>query len=231
MYQQTTKEEVIEQIAPLESQLKTLNDDRAKLAGKLEENERLKQQQAQVQGQIDWLNEKLTLANYLSGLIGSADGKRFRNFAQGLTLDHLITLANHHMTAFDNRYALQRKDDESLELFVVDQWQADNLRDTKTLSGGETFLVSLALALGLSDLVSKRISIDSLFLDEGFGTLDENTLDLAMNALEQLQSQGKMIGVISHVKEMQERIHLQVRISKSAGTGTSSLDPKYRYTG
>ena len=231
MYQQTTKEEVIEQIVPLESQLKTLNDDRAKLAGKLEENERLKQQQAQVQGQIDWLNEKLTLANYLSGLIGSADGKRFRNFAQGLTLDHLITLANHHMTAFDNRYALQRKDDESLELLVVDQWQADNLRDTKTLSGGETFLVSLALALGLSDLVSKRISIDSLFLDEGFGTLDENTLDLAMNALEQLQSQGKMIGVISHVKEMQERIHLQVKVSKSAGTGTSSLDPKYRYTG
>ena len=231
MYQQTTKEEVIAQIVPLESQLKTLNDDRAKLAGKLEENERFKQQQAQVQSQIDWLNEKLTLANYLSGLIGSADGKRFRNFAQGLTLDHLITLANHHMTAFDNRYALQRKDDESLELLVVDQWQADSLRDTKSLSGGETFLVSLALALGLSDLVSKRISIDSLFLDEGFGTLDENTLDLAMNALEQLQSQGKMIGVISHVKEMQERIHLQVKISKSAGTGTSSLDPKYRYTG
>ena len=230
MYQQTTKEEVIEQIVPLESQLKTRNDDRAKLAGKLEENERLKQQQAQVQGQIDWLNEKLTLANYLSGLIGSADGKRFRNFAQGLTLDHLITLANHHMTAFDNRYTLQRKDDESLELLVVDQWQADNLRDTKSLSGGETFLVSLALALGLSDLVSKRISIDSLFLDEGFGTLDENTLDLAMNALEQLQSQGKMIGVISHVKEMQERIHLQVKITKSAGSGKSSLDAKYRHT-
>ena len=114
----------------------------------------------------------------LSSLIGSRDGDKFRKFAQGLTLDHLLFLANQRLTHLHGRYQLQRKKNEVLSLEVVDRWQADIVRDTKTLSGGESFLVSLALALALSDLVSSQTSIDSLFLDEGFGTLDTETLEI-----------------------------------------------------
>ena len=111
---------------------------------------------------------------------------------------------------------------------MVDTWQGDVVRDTKTLSGGESFLVSLALALGLSDLVSHKTSIDSLFLDEGFGTLDAETLDLALDALDSLNASGKMIGVISHVEAMKERIPVQLKVSKKSGLGISELDAVYR---
>ena len=106
----------------------------------------------------------------------------------------------------------------------MDTWQGDVARDTRTLSGGESFLVSLALALALSDLVSHKTSIDSLFLDEGFGTLDGDTLDMALDALDTLNASGKMIGVISHVEGMKERIAVQIRVSKGAGVGVSRLE-------
>jgi exonuclease SbcC len=111
---------------------------------------------------------------------------------------------------------------------VVDTWQGDVVRDTKTLSGGESFLVSLALALGLSDLVSHKTSIDSLFLDEGFGTLDAETLDMALDALDSLNASGKMIGVISHVEAMKERIPVQIKVRKQSGLGVSELESCYR---
>ena len=110
----------------------------------------------------------------------------------------------------------------------MDTWQGDLVRDTKTLSGGESFLVSLALALALSDLVSHKTSIDSLFLDEGFGTLDSETLDVALDALDNLNSSGKMIGVISHVEAMKERIPTQLRVKKKSGLGISELNSKFR---
>lgn len=109
----------------------------------------------------------------------------------------------------------------------MDTWQGDVARDTKTLSGGESFLVSLALALALSDLVSHKTSIDSLFLDEGFGTLDGETLEIALDALDHLNASGKMIGIISHVEALKERIPVQLKIHKSAGSGVSRLDPQY----
>lgn len=105
----------------------------------------------------------------------------------------------------------------------MDLWQGDVVRDTKTLSGGESFLVSLALALSLSDLVSHKTSIDSLFLDEGFGTLDPETLDLALDALDTLNATGKMIGVISHVNALKERVPVQIKVSKKVGLGESQL--------
>jgi len=108
----------------------------------------------------------------------------------------------------------------------VDTWQADAVRDTKTLSGGESFLVILALAL--SDLVSHKTRIDSLFLDEVFGTLDREALDIALDALDNLNTLGKMIGVISHVDALKERIPVQIEIRKMSGLGVSQLDKRFR---
>ena len=161
---------------------------------------------------------------HLSQLIGSRDGDKFRKFAQGLTLDNLVWLANNQLNRLHGRYLLKRKTSEALELEVVDTWQADAVRDTRTLSGGESFLVSLALALALSDLVSHKTRIDSLFLDEGFGTLDSETLDTALDALDALNATGKTIGVISHVEAMKERIPVQIKVRKINGLGYSKLD-------
>ena len=110
----------------------------------------------------------------------------------------------------------------------MDTWQADSLRDTTTLSGGESFLVSLALALALSDLVSCKTSIDSLFLDEGFGMLDNETLEIALDALDSLNASGKMIGVISHIDAMKDRIPVQIHV-KMHGLGFSQLDDAYKF--
>lgn len=159
----------------------------------------------------------------LNSLIGSSDGARYRRFAQGLTLQQLIVLANRQLAMLHNRYQLARHSDTELELVVLDTWQADSLRDTKTLSGGESFLVSLALALALSDLVSSKTRIDSLFLDEGFGTLDADTLDSALSALDNLNASGKMIGIISHVEALKERIALQIKVEKQQGLGYSQI--------
>ncbi|MFW3411416.1 AAA family ATPase [Aliarcobacter butzleri] len=161
----------------------------------------------------------------LNEMIGSASGDKFAKFAQGITLDQLIYLANKHLQILSPRYELQRSSDSSklLEIEIIDGFQGDVVRPVSTLSGGESFIVSLSLALGLSALASQKISIDSLFLDEGFGTLDSDSLELALNALNQLQSSGKMVGVISHVEALKERIPLQIRIMPK-GDGTSILD-------
>ncbi|AYC18024.1 Nuclease SbcCD subunit C [Dickeya dianthicola] len=164
---------------------------------------------------------------YLNQLIGSQKGDKFRRFAQGLTLDHLVFLANRQLSRLHGRYLLQRKASDTLELQVADTWQADAVRDTRTLSGGESFLVSLALALALSDLVSTKTRIDSLFLDEGFGTLDGETLDTALDVLDNLNASGKSIGVISHVEAMKDRIQVQIRVRKRNGLGVSQLDSAY----
>ncbi len=164
---------------------------------------------------------------YLHSLIGSASGDKFRRFAQGLTLDNLVQLANQQLDKLHGRYQLMRKENEGLGLSVLDTWQGDVVRDTKTLSGGESFLVSLALALALSDLVSHKTSIDSLFLDEGFGTLDAETLDVALDALDNLNASGKMIGVISHIEAMKERIPTQLKVIKRNGVGLSALEKPY----
>jgi len=161
----------------------------------------------------------------LNEMIGSASGDKFAKFAQGITLDQLIYLANKHLQILSPRYELQRNSDSNklLEIEIIDGFQGNVIRPVSTLSGGESFIVSLSLALGLSSLASQKISIDSLFLDEGFGTLDSDSLELALNALNQLQSSGKMVGVISHVEALKERIPLQIRVMPK-GDGTSVLD-------
>ncbi|UTH73565.1 AAA family ATPase [Chromobacterium sp. IIBBL 290-4] len=189
------------------------------------QNDELRQgnQQALLQ-QIEHQAGETDIWQRLNSLIGSKEGDKYRKFAQGLTLDHLMHLANRHLAKLHGRYLLQRKSGGELELEILDAWQADAARDTRTLSGGESFLVSLALALALSDLASHKTSIDSLFLDEGFGTLDAATLEVALDALDTLNASGKSIGVISHVESMKERISVQIRLLKSGGLGMSTLE-------
>ncbi|RMF04473.1 MAG: ATP-binding cassette family protein, partial [Bacteroidetes bacterium] len=186
--------------------------------GQLEEKqaqaERRARQHASLLEAIEQQRQSFNRWAQLNELIGQADGKKFRTFAQGLTLQKLVALANVHLERLNGRYLIDKRPEADLELDIIDTFQADNRRSMYTLSGGESFLVSLALALGLSDLAGKRAQIHSLFIDEGFGTLDEHSLDLALDTLENLQSSGKTIGVISHVKALKERIGVQIQIQK-----------------
>lgn len=159
----------------------------------------------------------------LKELIGSADGAKFSRFAQSLTLRQLIGLANEHLKVLAERYRLMAAEGDELDLRIVDLYQANVDRPMESLSGGESFLASLALALGLSELASRHHPIDSLFIDEGFGTLDTETLEVALSALENLRSRGKTIGLISHVELLKERLTTLVRVVRGAG-GTSRIE-------
>lgn len=215
------------QIAQQTQQLRENTAQQGQIQQQLQHDAANRQRQSSLIQAINAQEKTLQDWGDLNGLIGSKEGDKFRKFAQGLTLDNLVWLANNQLNRLHGRYLLQRKDSEALELQVVDTWQADALRDTRTLSGGESFLVSLALALALSDLVSHKTRIDSLFLDEGFGTLDAQTLDIALDALDTLNASGKTIGVISHVDAMKERISVQVRVKKINGLGISKLDKMF----
>ncbi|GAA4504530.1 AAA family ATPase [Hymenobacter ginsengisoli] len=158
----------------------------------------------------------------LAEQIGSAKGDKFSQFAQGLTLSHLARLANLRLRQLTGRYTIFKTPNRNLELQIIDHDQADTIRPMASLSGGESFLVSLALALGLSELAGYKARIESLFIDEGFGTLDPDSLNTALDALERLQHSGKMIGIISHVADLKERIGTQIRVQPGAG-GNSTV--------
>lgn len=219
--------ELDEQLQALQLTLRELSQRQGELRAQLQADDARRSSQQALFAEIAAQESEHALWQQLNGLIGSADGAKFRKFAQGLTLDHLIHLANRQLTRLHGRYQLARKSSGELELEVCDTWQADVARDCRTLSGGESFLVSLALALALSDLVSHKTSIDSLFLDEGFGTLDGETLEVALDALDNLNASGKTIGVISHVEAMKERIPVQLRVHKGVGLGYSRLDARF----
>jgi len=214
-------------LSALAQQLRENTTRQGEIRQQLKQDAESRQRQQALLQEIEEATRQLADWSYLNGLIGSKEGDKFRKFAQGLTLDNLVWLANNQLTRLHGRYLLKRKASEALELEVVDTWQADAVRDTRTLSGGESFLVSLALALALSDLVSHKTRIDSLFLDEGFGTLDSETLDTALDALDALNASGKTIGVISHVEAMKERIPVQIKVRKINGLGYSKLDGKF----
>jgi exonuclease SbcC len=155
----------------------------------------------------------------INAAIGSASGDKFRRFAQSVTLDHLIALANRQFSVLSPRYALERiaGDNGDLGLQIIDRDMAEERRSTRSLSGGERFLASLALALALCSLEGRNSFVDTLFIDEGFGSLDSATLDVAIDALETLQSHGRRVGVISHVESMHQRIATQIRVEKRGG--------------
>ncbi|MDR2424431.1 MAG: AAA family ATPase [Prevotellaceae bacterium] len=161
----------------------------------------------------------------LDNLIGSADGKKFRNYAQTLTFENLIVLANIQLQKMSERYVLKRAEDMSnpFELSVIDKYQNCDRRTARNLSGGEKFIVSLSLALGLANMASHNMQIDTMFIDEGFGTLDSDYLDVALTALSNLQNEGKMIGVISHLTELKERITTHIEVIQK-GNGHSGIN-------
>ena len=218
-----TPEEIAAQLAGLEAQRSSLSEQIGAQRALLASDTQHRTNQQALFAHINTQTAEADIWQRLDSLIGSAKGDKFRKFAQGLTLDHLLQLANRHLARLHGRYLLRRKSTGELELDIVDAWQGDATRDTRTLSGGEGFLVSLALALALSDLVSKKTSIDSLFLDEGFGSLDGDTLEIALTALDSLNASGKMIGIISHVEALKERIPAQIRVEKGGGIGHSRL--------
>jgi DNA repair protein SbcC/Rad50 len=154
----------------------------------------------------------------LSKYIGDAQGKTFSTFAQGLTLRKLVLLTNERLQKLNDRYLLDMPvEEEDDDLIIIDTYLGEERRSVKTLSGGETFIVSLALALALSDLASKNVKIESLYIDEGFGSLDPEALDVAISTLEQLQVESnKTIGIISHVDSLKERIETQIQLEKNS---------------
>lgn len=181
----------------------------------LKANEKDKDRQEKLANELNVLETEAMPWRELNRLIGSAKGDEYSRFAQGLTLAQLIGLANRRLRDLSDRYLLLKPRDGQDELYVVDQYQGGAERTVTSLSGGETFTLSLALALALSDLASQNVQIDSLFVDEGFGTLDPEALDTAIVMLEKLQQESqKTIGIISHRHEIKERISVQIQVEK-----------------
>lgn len=178
-------------------------DSRRKLKAELDELNEEYQSQSKIYSGWSALNE----------LIGMKNGNRYRIFAQRVTLGMMIQLANVQLRNMSGRYELTTKpDDDDLELSVIDKEQAGTIRPTSNLSGGERFIISLALALGLSQISGSKARVDSLFLDEGFGSLDEDSLNMALEALGEVRREGRMIGIISHVQALKERISAQINV-------------------
>ena len=193
----------------------------AELLATRKDDDRRRQQSSELLVRIAAAQGEYQRWGRISALIGSADGATFRKIAQGYNLDLLVQHANLQLRQLARRYRLQRGG-SALGLLVLDTEMGDELRSVHSLSGGETFLVSLALALGLASMASSKLRIESLFIDEGFGSLDPESLQLAMDALDNLQAQGRKVAVISHVQEMHERIPVQIRVERQ-GNGASTL--------
>ncbi len=209
---QNNRDESIKQKTIIEQELKANEVNR----DKIKEKEAL----------ITHQQTKVNKWEILYTAIGSSDGKKFKEIAQGITLDYLIHNTNQKLIELFPRYELFRIQNEinatSLELGVIDKYSAAIKRPVSNLSGGESFIISFSLALGLSDLLNKKVSIETLFLDEGFGTLDEETLTQALEAIDNLSKTGKVIGIISHVSLLHDRIRSQIQVQEN-GDSTSSL--------
>jgi exonuclease SbcC len=198
-------------------------DDRAaQLAAELAADAGARDRRATALAELARAEAACEIDRVLGNVIGSHDGKLFRSFAQSLTLDALLAVANAHLDELAPRYRLERVPRHDLELQVVDRELGDELRSVQTLSGGESFLVSLALALGLSAMSAHDVRVRTLLIDEGFGTLDPATLDTALAVLDRLQATGRQIGVISHVPALVERVGAHVRVVQR-GNGRSEV--------
>ncbi|WP_300761899.1 AAA family ATPase [uncultured Parabacteroides sp.] len=206
---------------PLEATLLRFTQEKTELAFRLRTQTENKAKVSGLQEELNACRMESERWAKLNELAGSADGAKFRRIAQEYTLDILLNYANVQLRELTRRYRLERVP-ETLALQVIDRDMCDEVRTVHSLSGGESFLVSLALALGLSSLSSNRMRVESLFIDEGFGSLDAETLRVAMDALESLRTQGRKIGVISHVQEMTERIPVRICVNR-AGNGRSVI--------
>ena len=200
--------------------------ERGKIVEAFRKDKEIRDRNQEIYKKIDEQSEVCGVWKELFKIIGNSKDA-FNVYVQRLTLKHLLDLANLHLYKLNKRYSLKMeetyKPKEELNFNLIDHYQTDQARLVDTSSGGEKFIISLALALGLSDLASKNVKIDSLFIDEGFGTLDSNTLETVISTLETLQSQGKIIGIISHIENLKERIPIQIQITKK-GNGVSVVD-------
>lgn len=203
------KEKLLEQKGELQKELKTDEEARIKRAG--------------IEDELKKLKHQVAVWDRLNTLVGSSSGDKYRRYVQSLVLLTLLKNANVELTKLHSRYRLA-KGGGDMEIKVIDSDLADQERPTDNLSGGETFIVSLALALGLAQMASNNVRIDSLFLDEGFGTLDDDSLEKALNALSNLNAQGKTVGLISHVDQIKERIPSKIVVKRSAQPGVSRLE-------
>ncbi|CDZ95766.1 AAA family ATPase [Pseudomonas saudiphocaensis] len=205
------------QLASCEQAERSCTETRAALL----EDDRRRQQSQALLTEIEAARAEHQRWGRIAALIGSSDGGAFRKIAQAYNLDLLVQHANVQLRQLARRYRLKRGG-SPLGLLVLDTEMGDELRSVHSLSGGETFLVSLALALGLASMASSKLRIESLFIDEGFGSLDPESLQIAMDALDSLQAQGRKVAVISHVAEMHERIPVQIQVQRQ-GNGQSGL--------
>lgn len=203
------KEKLLEQKGELQKELKTDEEARIKRAG--------------IEDELKKLKHQVAVWDRLNTLVGSSSGDKYRRYVQSLVLLTLLKNANVELTKLHSRYRLA-KGGGDMEIKVIDSDLADQERPTDNLSGGETFIVSLALALGLAQMASNNVRIDSLFLDEGFGTLDDDSWEKALNALSSLNAQGKTVGLISHVDQIKERIPSKIVVKRSAQPGVSRLE-------
>jgi exonuclease SbcC len=202
--------------------LDALDQERLALGLRLRQDADRQAHAKELRRQLDAKTSRAENWQRLDDLIGSADGKKFRQIAQEYTLDILIAFANEQLQVLAKRYRLSRVPN-SLALSVTDRDMGDESRTVHSLSGGESFLVSLSLAIALSDMSSSNMQVESLFIDEGFGALDANALAIATDALERLHAQGRKVGIISHVAEVTERVPVQIRVVK-LGNGRSKID-------
>lgn len=203
-------DELREERNVLEAKLRELEPRQQELTGKLSYDDRQRDANRELEGELGELTERLRLWEELyEAMGGSADS--FRDYAQGITMRMLVSQANSHLQRLHDRYLLISNPEKPLELSIIDSYQDDKPRSCSNLSGGESFIVSLALALGLSHMVGDA-QLDSLFLDEGFGTLDGDTLEQVMESLQKLSVSGRMVGVISHIEKLRERIPAAISI-------------------
>ncbi len=210
----------------LNNQKDTLSAEKGEVKEAFRKDKEIRDRNKEVYKKVDEQDATCNIWRTLFKIIGNSKDA-FNVYVQRLTLKHLLDLANVHLYKLNKRYSLKMeetyKPKEELNFNLIDHYQTDQARLVDTSSGGEKFIISLALALGLSDLASKNVKIDSLFIDEGFGTLDINTLETVISTLETLQSQGKTIGIISHVENLKERIPTQIQITKKSN-GVSVVD-------
>ena len=217
-----TIEQLKEKITDGENALSETSQKVGEISQQLVDNQTTQSKLKKFMGEIEGQRKEFEVWSMLDNLIGSADGKKFRSYAQGITFDILVGQANQQLSVMSDRYILISDDKIPLELSVIDTYQADEIRSIKNLSGGESFIIGLSLALGLAQMAGEKVSIDSFFLDEGFGTLDEDALEMVLNAFSMLRNNNKIIGVISHVSGLRDRIPTQIMVSPT-NSGKSSI--------
>ncbi|MGB7842634.1 MAG: SbcC/MukB-like Walker B domain-containing protein, partial [Salinimicrobium sp.] len=221
------REELVKVLRNKQEELQHLNKSCEELRRKLTNHKDVLEKIGKIEAGLVEKKQKIRRWELLNQLIGDATGKKFNDFAQDLSLSQLLQLANKRLAGLSDRYRMDKPSEtEDDGLVAIDEHMGGQRRSVKTLSGGETFILSLSMALALSDLASKNVEINSLFIDEGFGSLDPETLDQTLDTLEKLQAESsKTIGIISHVDSLKERIATQIQLKRN-GQGYSSLELK-----